>query len=438
MKKKIYLIDANSFIYRMFFALPEFSRKDGKIVNAVFGMAKFFTGQLIREKPDYIIFIKDAKGKNFRHDLYKDYKATREKMPDNLRSQIDDIEKMVKLMNVEIIAIPGYEADDVIGTLAKKYSGNQNYEVEILSGDKDLYALVSENVKIYDTMKRKKFWIQETQEKFWIKPEHVVDYLAIVWDSADNIPGIAWFWPWKAIPLLNALGDIEKIYEYVGKLEAWLDKDLIFKWIDDQYKKAVYACFNGKTYEKLRDGRSDAFLSKKLATLDQNVELQNFDLETFIFKSDEILSQKVWDFFKEYEFFSLTQEDEKKLHTWKDLWLKVEIISDEKWLNTLEKKIKNYSEIVLDTETTSLNIIEAELVWLSIYLDKKNIYYINRMHNWASIKDSLLTIFLKKIFRMDITIVGHNLKYDLEIIEQFLDSYSDSKKKSWSQMTMSL
>jgi DNA polymerase-1 len=96
--KKIYLIDANSFIYRMFFGLPEFSTKDGRVVNAIFGMGKFFVHQLVREKPDYIFFIKDAKGKNFRHDLYDDYKATRDRMPDNLRSQIDDIEKMVELM----------------------------------------------------------------------------------------------------------------------------------------------------------------------------------------------------------------------------------------------------------------------------------------------------------------------------------------------------
>jgi len=96
-------------------------------------MAKFFVGQLVRENPDYIIFVKDARGKNFRHELYKDYKATRDRMPDNLKSQIDDIEKMIELMNVEIIAIPGYEADDVIATLATRYNGDLDYEVDILT-----------------------------------------------------------------------------------------------------------------------------------------------------------------------------------------------------------------------------------------------------------------------------------------------------------------
>jgi len=106
MAKKIYLIDGNSFIYRMFFALPEFSTKDGKIVNAVFGMAKFFVGQLRKENPEYLIFIKDARGENFRHKLYTEYKATRDRMPDNLRAQIADIEKMIGLMGIDIVEIP--------------------------------------------------------------------------------------------------------------------------------------------------------------------------------------------------------------------------------------------------------------------------------------------------------------------------------------------
>jgi DNA polymerase I len=104
--KKVYLIDGNSFIYRMFFALPEFSTKSGKIVNATFGMAKFFMEQLVKENPDYVVFIKDAKGNNFRHELYSDYKATRERMPDTLRNQIEDIETMIAKMQIQIIEEP--------------------------------------------------------------------------------------------------------------------------------------------------------------------------------------------------------------------------------------------------------------------------------------------------------------------------------------------
>ncbi len=437
MKKKIYLIDANSFIYRMFFALPEFSRKDGKIVNAVFGMAKFFTGQMIRENPDYLIFIKDAKWKNFRHDLYEDYKATRDKMPDNLKSQIQDIEDMVSLMNIDIIAIPGYEADDVIATLAHKYNWDENYEVDILSWDKDLYALVSENVKIYDTMKRKKFGPDETREKFGIDAKHVVDYLAIVGDSADNIPGIAGFWPGKAVPLLNAIWNIEEIYSRVEQIESWMQIEELLESVGEDYKKPIKSCFSGKTYEKLLAGRDDAFLSKKLATLDLLVDLDDFKLENFAFKKQEIHNPQVLSFFREYEFFSLAWEEEKQLKKWEDLWLTVQIIWDSEWLAVLEKKILKSKEIVLDTETTSLSIIEAELVWLSIYIDDQNIYYINRLHRWPKISDDILKLFIQKILKIDITIVWHNLKYDLQILELYLSSNHTSTSQD-EQMSLGL
>lgn len=220
MPKKIYLIDANSFIYRMYFALPEFSTKDGKIVNATFGIAKFFIGQLTKENPDYVIFIKDAKGDNFRHELYSQYKATRERMPDTLRTQIADIEEMVEKMKIDIIQIPGYEADDVIGTLAKKLESEGNDEIYILSGDKDLYALVSEQVKIYDTQKKKISGPAETREKFGVDPIYVTDYLALCGDSSDNIPGVSGIGPKKVEVLINEFGTTQDIYKIVEKVQT--------------------------------------------------------------------------------------------------------------------------------------------------------------------------------------------------------------------------
>lgn len=159
------------------------------MVNAIFGVAKFFMGQMVGEKPDYLIFVRDAKGDNFRHQIYTEYKATRERMPDTLRSQVDDINDMVNKMGFQVIEIEGYEADDVIATLAKKYG--EDYEVYILTGDKDLHALVTDKVKIYDTLKRKVYGPADTKEKFEVEPKYVADYLGIVGDSSDNFPGIA-------------------------------------------------------------------------------------------------------------------------------------------------------------------------------------------------------------------------------------------------------
>ena len=414
--KKIYLIDWNSFIYRMFFALPEFTTKDWKVVNAIFWMAKFFVSTLVKEKPDYVVFIKDAKWENFRHKLYADYKATRDRMPDNLRSQIEDIEKMISILKMQIVEIPGYEADDVLWTLAKKLWEDKNNKVFILSGDKDLFSLISENVFVYDTMKKIQFDEEKTKEKFWVEPKFIIDYLAICWDTADNIPWIDWFWPKKAIDLINNIWWVEKIYEEVEKVNSWEKKF-------SDFEKSIQSCFKWKTFEKLLNSRENAFLSLKLATIDLSVNLENFDLEDFKFAPENFKNEEILEYFKSLEFNSLIEEWDfsVKMQTWKDLNLKVKIVDSKEKLEELFEKIKQKKEIVFDTETTSLNVMEASLVWVSIYLDDENIFYINALHSGKKVERNDLKKFLKNVFDLNVLIVWHNLKYDLEIIENFLN-----------------
>ena len=419
--KKIYLIDWNSFIYRMFFALPEFATKTWKIVNATFGMAKFFTGQLTKEKPDYLVFIKDAKWENFRHKIYSEYKATRDRMPDNLRSQISDIEEMISKMWIKIVEIENCEADDVIWKLAVDFWANDDFEIDILTWDKDLYSLVRENVKIYDTMKKKKFWLEETKEKFWIESNMIIDYLAIVWDKADNIPGIDWFGPKKAIELINKIWKVEDIYETVSQIESSLSLEDIHSELDADSIKAISSCFKWKTYEKLRNSRDDAFLSKTLASLNFDIDLWDFDLDDYKFYPDKIKNDEVIDFFRSLEFSSLLVASEnKKLQTWTDLNLKVNLVWDKIWLDDLFESISKYDKVVLDTETSSLSIYDAEFIWLSIYLDDDHIYYINLAHHWAKVFREDIINFLEKLFSLDMLIVGHNLKYDLEILDIYM------------------
>ena len=432
--KKIYLIDWNSFIYRMFFALPEFATKDWTVVNALFGMAKFFVSTLVKENPDYLIFVKDAPGDNFRNHLYSEYKATRDRMPDNLRSQMSLIEEMIEKLWVETIEISGYEADDVIWTLAKKFDWNKDFEIDILTWDKDLYSLVSENIKIYDTMKKQKFWPTEAKQKFWVESKLIIDYLSIVWDKADNIPGIDWFWPAKAVDLINYIWTIESIYEIVERINSWERFEDIFSNLDSESFKKLNTCFKWKTFEKLTSSKEDAFLSKKLATIDLDVKLDNFDIERFVFKPETFLNEDILSFFEKYEFNSLVWDSGvNKLQTWKDLNLKVHIIDNDENLNKLFEAIKKENKIVLDTETTWLDIMKAELVWISIYLDDNRIYYINRLHSWNHVTDLSLKWFLNSIFAMDVLIVWHNLKYDLQIIDMFLSREFDenTQKFSW-------
>ncbi len=396
--KKIYLIDWNSFIYRMFFALPEFSTSSWEVVNAVFWIAKLFLNQFTKENPDYLLFIKDAKWENFRHQIYKDYKATRDKMPDNLKSQISLIEELLKNLNCKIIEIPWYEADDVIWTLATSLWQNNDFEIFILSWDKDLFSLTTKNVKIYDTQKQKIYDDIEAQKKFEVPAKNIIDYLSIVWDTSDNIPWIPGFWPKKAISLINTYWSLEEIYNHID------DSDFII---------------TKKNLDILKENKEIAFLSKKLATIIKNVDLENFYLEDYRFYKDELLNENSKNFFTKYEFYSLYKED-KKLKTWDELNLQVNLITSNLDLEKLFDKIKSFDKIVLDTETTSLEIMQAKLVWVSIFLDEKNIYYINFWHIWDKVSKNNLKDFFNKLFLLDITIIGHNLKYDLEIIQNFL------------------
>lgn len=406
--KKIYLIDWNALIYRMFFAIPNFTTKDWKQVNAIFGVAKFFMQDLLRDNPDYLVFIRDARWENFRHQIYSEYKATRDRMPDNLRTQVDDINDMVSLFHMDVIEVPMVEADDVIATLATDLSKDKNNQIFILSWDKDLYSLVSDNVKIYDTIKKDTFDIEKTTLKFWVKPEKIIDYLAINWDSSDNIPWISGIWPKKAVPLINKIWTVEDIYNFIDSWNTHEDEEInkILSW---------------KTLEKITEAREIAFLSKKLATIKKDVDLWWFNLEHYKFYEDALLNDKIIELFKKYEFNSLLPNSERKVQkTWNDLDLKVQIIGDSEWLENLKNQVKLYDKLVLDTETTSLDIIKAELVWVSILLDEKNIFYINVAHNWPKVDKSKLRDFLNYLLNSDITIIGHNIKYDLEIIELFL------------------
>lgn len=427
--KKIYLIDWNALIYRMFYAMPDFTTKDWKHVSAIYGVAKFFLQELYRDEPDYVVFIRDAKWENFRHQIYSDYKATRDRMPDNLRTQVDEVNELVSLFHMDVVEVPMVEADDVIATLATDLSRDKNNEIFILSWDKDLYSLVTDNVKVYDTIKKEVFDIEKSTLKFWVKPEKIIDYLAIIWDSSDNIPWIDGIWPKKAVPLINFLGTIEEIYEY---LDSWIPSN------NDEVNKIL----SWKTKEKFIEAREIAFLSKKLATIKKDVDLGNFKLDNYRFFRDWLLNDKIIDIFKKYEFNSLLPNNQKKDEKkWSDLWLNVQIIWDNEWLNLLQNKINSYKEVVLDTETTSLDIKKAKLVWVSIYLDDDNIYYINVWHSWPKVNIQKLVDFLKVLLNLDITIIGHNIKYDLEIIELFINSTENwdlKKQDNWSKQFINI
>ena len=179
----------------MFYAIPDLRTSDGTPANAVFGVVKMLLSLHQNEKPDYVVFAADGPGKTFRTDLYEEYKATRDRMPDELRIQQEYMFEFLDMLHVPVLVAPGYEADDIIGALATRWKGVADLEVVIASSDKDLFQFIGENVAVYDMMKQKWYHHADAVDKFGVEPKYVVDYLSIVGDTSDNIPGVAGIGP---------------------------------------------------------------------------------------------------------------------------------------------------------------------------------------------------------------------------------------------------
>jgi len=386
-KKKIYLIDGYNFIYRLFYAVPQFSLKDWTPINTVFGIAKIIINLYKDDKPDYLVFILDYKWKKIREEIYPEYKWTRDRMPTDLKIQEDLILWLLETFGIKTVQEEWYEADDVIWTLALRLKEDINNEVFILSWDKDLYQFIDNNVCIYDTMKRKIFHRNESFEKFWVNPEHVVDYLSICWDSSDNIPGIPWFWPKKAQELINKFWSLENIYENIEEL-------------------------TGKTKETLEQNKEVAFLSKKLASIYTKLELEWFDIEEHNFRSINLYNEKIIELFKKYEFKSLIPtEHQDKIKNFDTLELKIIKIKTENELNSLLEQIRKTDKIAISTiweSTFELNTLNLFLWWKIIY----------------SIDTGELEIkeFIKNIFDLNINIIWFELKSDLKKIKWYFNN----------------
>lgn len=276
MPKILFVIDAYNLIYRMFYAIPEMTTRHGTPVNAIFWVAKFLKS-LADENPDASLIVATDVWQSFRSDLYSEYKAQRDRMPDNLRSQIEGVFALFDTAGITVLAREGYEADDIIGSIAHKYENNW-YQIVIISSDKDLCQFVRDgHVHIYDAMKRKFMKESDVVEKFGVPAHQVCDYLAIVGDSSDNIPGIAGFGPKKAVDLLSRYETLDWIYEHLDDLTP-------------------------KMQEVLMAQKGNAFLSQKLATIYTDLELDALPEVTFV---SGLSNPEYTSILKQYEFKSL-------------------------------------------------------------------------------------------------------------------------------------
>lgn len=221
MKNKVVLIDGSSYLYRAFYALPPLKSPDGKPTGAIYGFIRMLLKTINLFNTPYIAVAFDLPGKTVRHEKFKEYKATRKETPNDLKAQIPTIKEIIKLLGINIIEKPSYEADDIIATLSKK-AEKEGYEVIIVTPDKDMNQLINENIKIYNPMKDEIVDTEKIKENYGILPTQFLDYLTLIGDNIDNIPGIKGVGPKTATLLLNEFGNLENILKNIDKLKGKL------------------------------------------------------------------------------------------------------------------------------------------------------------------------------------------------------------------------
>ena len=276
MKSKLLIIDLSNFIFRAFYGIGPLKNSDGHPTGAIYGVSNMFLTMFKEVKPTHVVIAVDAPGRKDRKEIFEDYKSNRSSAPEELIMQIKPIKKMLKLMNFCLIEKKGMEADDVIGSLCEQNRDSFDM-IYIASGDKDLMQLVKNNVFMYDSMKNKIFNRKGVFEKFNVYPEQIIDYLSLVGDKSDNVPGVVGIGPKSATNLLKEFNTLENIYQNIDNISS------------ENIKK------------KLLANQDNAFLSKELVTIHTDIEI-NDNIHSCLLNIS--LSDELEDFLKLYNCFS--------------------------------------------------------------------------------------------------------------------------------------
>ena len=401
--KKLFIIDGYAILYRAHYASIRnpLITSYGFHTSALFG----FINQLIKiikdENPDYLVCAFDSKEKTFRHKIYSDYKANRPEMPEELQKQIPHLWELLDGMNIPVLRKPGYEADDIIGTVTESVL-DEKIQSYIVSGDKDFMQLINDKVFLYTPGKRNSapdIYDKDGVIKKWgLPPEKIIDLLALMGDSSDNVPGVAGVGVKTAVKLLKEYDNIESVLDNASKIS------------------------NKRVHNGLMNGRDKAFLSKELVTIIKDVDVDT-NVENFLLKSfdQEALGKK----FEELEFYALlkylaidepekiTKKEEKNYQT----------ILDLKALKEVVDELKNAKYVSIDLETTSVNPMLAEIVGISVSYNKNSAFYIpilypeKKKNNFGG-NDLEVALSIMKEFleNKDIRKIGQNIKYDALIL----------------------
>jgi DNA polymerase-1 len=400
MNKTLFLIDGSSYLYRAYFAIKRLSSPSGFPTNAIYGFTQMLLKLLKDHQPQHLAMVFDVGRVTFRTELYPAYKANREEMPADLRQQLGPIRDLVRAFNIPVVELAGYEADDLIGTLAARWEA-QGGNVVVVTGDKDLMQIVSERTTLLDTMKNTASAIPQVQERFGVGPDGVIDILGLAGDSSDNIPGVPGIGEKTAIKLIQEFGSLDSLLERADQVP-------------------------GKTGEKLREFADQARLSRQLATIIRDVPLDKIfpddpcplTLAPGVLAVQEPDTARLNELFKEYGFHTLIKEMTAQPTLQSDQYHCV-LTTDA--LEALARRLEAAEAFAFDTETTGLDPRSADLVGISISLEPHEAYYIPVGHHYLGMPDQLprATVLdrLRPAFSNPaIHKVGQNLKFDLQVL----------------------
>jgi DNA polymerase-1 len=392
------LVDGSSYLYRAFHALPSLTNAEGEPTGAIFGVANMLRRLIQAHKPDRVAVIFDAPGKTFRHELYDDYKANRPSMPDELRAQIEPLKTLIDAMGIERIEVAGVEADDVIATLARA-AESSGLKVLISSGDKDLAQLVSKAVVLEDSMQDKRYDPAAVEEKFGVGPALIGDFLALTGDSSDNIPGVEKCGPKTAAKWLKQYGSLDEIIAQADSV-------------------------GGKIGENLRAALDQLPLSRQLVALDESVELDRSP-ETIPPPSPQ--PPRMVELLKRFGFSSWLRDFQSGEGENQDAVaadqpdLEVRLVTTHAELDALIDALESADLIAFDTETTSLEPLDAELVGLAFAVELGQAWYVPLRHADQSVEfsiDEVLERVAPLLADEEKAKVGQHLKYDLNVLRR--------------------
>ena len=400
----VVLVDGSSYLFRAYHALPPLTTSKDHPTGAIKGVISMIR-RLEQDFPgSKMVVVFDAKGKTFRHDLYQEYKANRPPMPEDLACQIEPIREIVKAMGLPLLTVTGVEADDVIGTLANEAT-SKGIDVVVSTGDKDMAQLVSDHVTLINTMTETRMDREGVVEKFGVTPEQIVDYLALVGDKVDNIPGVDKCGPKTAVKWLQTYQDLDNLVEHADEIR-------------------------GKIGEYLREATETLPLSRELATIRTDVEL-DFGLEDLKLREQD--DQQLLELFREYEFRSWIAELESNKDSQTpagksvsenpapDAGKNYSVITDQSDLDRWLQRLKSADLFAFDTETTSLRYMDAEIVGVSFAITPGEAAYVPLAHDYMGAPDQLdreaVLEQLKPLLEdPGQAKIGQNLKYDKNVL----------------------